>query len=135
MAVERKNHPGGHYRSIRRFKEYRESARRADKEIVMFNPGEPSEAFFPGPSESESEVVIYQATGGKKSRASAREERETVATPHDIEERRKVQLIRCLREFYKAKHPANMPAPYRRYLVKYWEEIIDLGMNNLLPSS
>ena len=128
----RPNRPGGYFRSLRRLSENQERATRAEEELRDFQKGvgEPSVAFFPF-----RENVVFLSDKLKKGNESQKREKETVATPQDIESRIREQLERYIELEYYAGHPAKLPLEWRRIGIKYWDEIQALKGNSITLSS
>lgn len=123
MSLERKHRPGGHFRSLRRYGQYREAAQRAEEEIKIFKIGEPSEAFYP-PFETDN--VIYLADRRKKPQTLEVREEESIATPQDIENRRREQLERYVWQEHVAGHRGNLTMALRRFGLRHKDEIKEL---------
>lgn len=123
MSLERKHRPGGHFRSVKRFNQYREAASRAQEEIKIFKIGEPSEAFYPL---AEHDNIIYLADRPKNPQQSQGLEKESIATTQDIENRKREQLERYVWQEHVAGHRGNLTMAWRRFGLRHKDEIKEL---------
>lgn len=124
MGKERHGLEHGFPRSQIIHRKHREQANMARAELEE-HLGEPSEAFFPPHQEEPDTIgyIVFDSSNGKTNgRVRVRRERETIATPQDVENRMRQQLETCV----VVEHLGQMTPQWWRFKFNHIEEIVPL---------